>query len=756
MSDIDLKEIRSGYNLSKINDNFDKIEEVINEEVVHNTGGNNTIYQDLDMNSNRLLNLPAPASDVEPLRKGDVTSDITGATVQYVDDSIASLKSEVVLQEPTLDSAVANTLVREGDVVNVKERVSGSGGGATWDYVLASTVTPNDLDIVACTGVPTLALTLRVGDTINLSQIGALGDGVVDDTTAIQRALDLAATGKRVLGQPGKTYLHSKLLIKSGTNSFETNGSTLLPDGTTDPANILADGAVVLQGLRTGGTVVSNCKVSLDIDMSNGDRTAILADGSTHCLFTGNYLHDFTDDPTYNHRGIRLSEAASYNIVENNTIDSVISPTQRGLLVDVASLFDTTLPFGDFFTGVSKRQPDPALSNIITNNRLLNGSYALNLQGCERTIFSNNVCLNNNHRGIWMGNGSWYNNISNNTINNFTSAAVLLGYSCSFNTISSNSCMNEVNVGVGGEAAININTGSSNNLIEGNNIDAPLNYGVYVATDSSYNTVSDNKIKGAFVAGIAVQNDWIAVRPPNDFYGRPNYADPTSLLPPISTSWTYNDLVGTTIQNNDIYQGAATRNIAAITLIQTRNTLVGATATKLKDVVVKGNRVLDSTNVGYGMYVYEHIAGELEDVRVYDNEWVDTLLPNTADFAGANPTSAALNMKEVGVVKADNNAQLDDLLQGLAINFTNGDTTPDVTNWNFFSCSNTSPTTISDFDGAKEGKEITVRGDVNTTIQYSSGLIRPKGLTDITGISSNSLVGFKSLAGVWYETWRNF
>lgn len=57
MTDIVLTPITSGYNLSKINDNFDKIEDVINTEVVHTVGGNNTMQQDLDMNGHDLLNI---------------------------------------------------------------------------------------------------------------------------------------------------------------------------------------------------------------------------------------------------------------------------------------------------------------------------------------------------------------------------------------------------------------------------------------------------------------------------------------------------------------------------------------------------------------------------------------------------------------------------------------------------------------------------------------------------------------------------
>lgn len=67
MSDVTLSPITSGYNLTKVNDNFDKIEQKINEEMLHLTGGNNVMLQDLDMNSNALLNVGVDLSNPDSL-----------------------------------------------------------------------------------------------------------------------------------------------------------------------------------------------------------------------------------------------------------------------------------------------------------------------------------------------------------------------------------------------------------------------------------------------------------------------------------------------------------------------------------------------------------------------------------------------------------------------------------------------------------------------------------------------------------------
>ena len=60
MADITLTDLTSLANdtsaTNSINNNFQTVEDVINDEIVHTTGGNNVMSQDLDMNSNDILN----------------------------------------------------------------------------------------------------------------------------------------------------------------------------------------------------------------------------------------------------------------------------------------------------------------------------------------------------------------------------------------------------------------------------------------------------------------------------------------------------------------------------------------------------------------------------------------------------------------------------------------------------------------------------------------------------------------------------
>lgn len=77
MAKINLNNIVSGFNLAKINDNFQKIATALNDKVLwrdNPVGEPNQMNNDLDMNGKHIYNLPAPTSENEPARLKDVNS----------------------------------------------------------------------------------------------------------------------------------------------------------------------------------------------------------------------------------------------------------------------------------------------------------------------------------------------------------------------------------------------------------------------------------------------------------------------------------------------------------------------------------------------------------------------------------------------------------------------------------------------------------------------------------------------------------
>lgn len=72
MADISLKSVASGYNLSNINDNFATLEDAVNTGLLNLSGGNNTMGQQLDMNSNKIINLADAAYDKDAVNLSQV------------------------------------------------------------------------------------------------------------------------------------------------------------------------------------------------------------------------------------------------------------------------------------------------------------------------------------------------------------------------------------------------------------------------------------------------------------------------------------------------------------------------------------------------------------------------------------------------------------------------------------------------------------------------------------------------------------
>ena len=143
----------------------------------------------------------------------------------------------------TLAEAVAETDTSrafDGAAANLKERTTGNGGGAMWDYVDISSVTVNTFNIVACTGDASLALVMR--NAPSSSQWGALG---LDDTLAIQAIIDSDIVNIYIDTPSNITStLHvTKIKKISSINGGKLNVGTGM--GSSDLISIEVDGCVI-------------------------------------------------------------------------------------------------------------------------------------------------------------------------------------------------------------------------------------------------------------------------------------------------------------------------------------------------------------------------------------------------------------------------------------------------------------------------------------------------------------------------------
>jgi len=602
--------------------------------------------------------------------------------------------------------------------------------------ILAIGSTSSDLVSYTPAGTGAVATTVqtKLRESVSVKDFGAVGDGVTDDTAAIQAAIDYAEANAKVIYFPTGTFSVSTLSITNGIRGISCDG-IIKGQGSAAVATIV---------IGSDGSGVSNAVFNLRMDQSSGDLVAVKAYDIVGCTFNQCEIYGFINSASTNHYAFWCIGPCLRNTFINNRITLYNLPTQRGFGIALYGPQGNAI-FGGFFTGAFVPSNTPASENIISNNTIIDGSYAISIQYSEQCIINANYCRNQNHRSVYCAVGSQRNIISNNQFVDFLSTAVLLGYNAWYNVVSGNSCY--ISTGLGGEAAININTGSSYNLISNNTIKSSTNYGIYMGADMRSNVVQGNYISNHYLAAIGLDNDFIAVRPANSSYSRPNYGAP----PAPYTAWSYVNSSDNVIKHNTIGAGYAGRNTAAIEVSQ----INGPNTTQITRTIITGNDVISADNILYNLWFYADTDGRFFGTNVTNNNFNAGNLEASYNASGATTWAGRIRYY------ADNE-QFDEIINGEPISFVDGDATPSVvTNSSvpserLYQFANTTATDVTDFDDSYSNQQIMLRMDSNTTIKYSSGLIRTKGAVDVIG-NSNLFLQFIHLPnGIWYETWRSF
>lgn len=176
-----------------------------------------------------------------------------------------------------------------GDAVNVLGYyAAGDGGGGTFYYDSGSSATDNGGTIIAPTAGSGRWLRAYSAGAINVRWFGAKGDGVTDDTTAIQGALN---TGFLTHVPAGSYVVSQALTPPSPTGSYY--------------GGIIGDGSrksiILLQGAITG----------LNFSGS-GDKSG--------CVFSGFWLKG---DGTAGSAGISINYLTNGSVIENIMVSSV-------------------------------------------------------------------------------------------------------------------------------------------------------------------------------------------------------------------------------------------------------------------------------------------------------------------------------------------------------------------------------------------------------------------------------------------------
>lgn len=312
-------------------------------------------------------------------------------------DSIAG--DEVTLTAPTAVQFNAGTLVQR----TPSEAVDARGAFPTLDDRLDVT----DAEIAAARdGAPSLLARLDLVErgVVNVKAHGAIGDGVANDTTEVQAAMD-AAVGS-ILHFPPGTYLVDDLTVPSGITltGAGRDHSVLKASGGGAYLLDLEDGrditirdlavdcsASVIGGIKlsnltepgtatSGNVLIEDCK----IDVSAGDLTGILLEGYVEdvtirgCHIIGN------DNPD-------KDSTTAYLIYRKNP--QVESYTDRPVWIDGCRLEQGRVAFIHDASG-NANGPTWFTNNLVTG-QLGFGAYFYNNQG---VMVTGNIFENITHR----------------------------------------------------------------------------------------------------------------------------------------------------------------------------------------------------------------------------------------------------------------------------------------------------------------------------------------------------------------------
>lgn len=209
-----LNTVPEAYDATALNSNFDAIKRELNEKVLYRdnpSGTANQVHTDIDMNSCRLFNLPAPTNDNEAARLQDVKNVIAG-----LGDFVASCLWSVF--------DYSGLRAYTGSNLCVYVQKDGISGVFVYDSTDTASIDNGGTVIVAVDGK---RWKREFAGPVHLSWFEARGNGDTSDVpynnVAIQSALNALKIGQTLYVNPGNYYYDVKL-------TCATNGIHIVAD----------------------------------------------------------------------------------------------------------------------------------------------------------------------------------------------------------------------------------------------------------------------------------------------------------------------------------------------------------------------------------------------------------------------------------------------------------------------------------------------------------------------------------------------
>jgi len=233
--------------------------------------------------SDRRLKLIQFANDgsVDVIAPADLSNAIIGAN--YVFDAFTGSGATTIYTLSAGPGSTNNTAVYIDGVYQSKNNYSVSGSTLTFstapplnsaiEIVIGDAISAGAATAASAvsysqggTGSVSRNVQSRLRDYVSVKDFGAVGDGVTDDTAAIQAALDYADTGSNqssvvTVFIPAGTYIHTGITIAGGVN--------VMGDGRTSTTLFLKNSTNPVQSVKLESSRASISKVTIDGNRSN-------------------------------------------------------------------------------------------------------------------------------------------------------------------------------------------------------------------------------------------------------------------------------------------------------------------------------------------------------------------------------------------------------------------------------------------------------------------------------------------------------
>lgn len=552
----------------------------------------------------------------------------------------------------------------------------------------------------------------------SLSPAGKYVDENTDFNACIQAAINYASEHPGVIVRgTNKRYGCGGIVVTVGCKAIEGLKLKCLTPGTD---------TVIRSFIDTGhdGLRISLC----DIDINQNATKGIVVSGVINSTIENNKVYNFsTGGERY---GIRIGTLSVNSVNYNNKIinNIVTMPTDpdEGIgsitLTGIGLIAVSSGTYGGIDNGGAPIYPSVITlrDTFVYGNIVNGGTHGLQGGGIFRANITHNTFSNQSHRNINLSSNCQRVQVVNNYLLEGGSSGVNIAWGCRWIDIIGNYIQsNSSSLKSTDDTAIQCYKGVTGVNISNNQVLGDWKYSVYLVANVSFVNVTGNILSAGSVASICVESDWAgSPKPSGAIYSR-GY-DPS--IVPVSGATNEISISGNVHSGSGCAYALGGFNGKVLTGIVISDEIVGNAVSRPHILYVfDTNLLIEETNFkdikarGASSSQYFSTNGRAPFTLISNVTILDDASSNEIAVTSATPTA------------------------WIGPNF--------IIN---------SPISVTNFLGGKNGQKIRVRMIVGAGISNNSSLIRLKGNVSVTSNDANSILYLERIAGIWFETSRNF